>query len=433
MFPMKILLYSANFAPEPVGIGKYSGEMVNWLIANGHEVRVVAAPPYYPNWRVDAGYRWPFYRRQRLGGALVWRSPLWVPQSPGGLKRILHLVSFAITSLPVILLQALWRPHVVMTVAPAFVCAPAGWLTARLCGAKAWLHIQDFEVDVAFQLGMLKSKRLRQFIRTAEHWMLRQFDSVSSISHRMVERLMTKGVSAERTLFFPNWVDTAKVGPFCSGTAYRRELGIDRSVTVVLFSGTLSAKQGLWMIPRIAQALSERSDILLMICGDGAMKPQLEESTRDLANVRLLPLQPVERLGELLAMADIHLLPQNSEAADLVLPSKLAGMLASGRPVVASCAPGTELASVVSHCGLTATTDDPEALAAAILQLADQPEMRAELGRHARDWAELHLEREVVLARAFASLNGDSLESQEDNVQTEDGVAVSEEPVAVPE
>src|SRR5262249_40405943 len=119
---MKILLYSANFAPEPVGIGKYSGEMVNWLVANGHEVRVVAAPPYYPNWQLDKGYRWPLYRRQQLGGAVIWRAPLWVPRSPGGLKRILHLVSFAICSLPVILLQALWRPQLVMTVAPAFVC-----------------------------------------------------------------------------------------------------------------------------------------------------------------------------------------------------------------------------------------------------------------------------------------------------------------------
>jgi colanic acid biosynthesis glycosyl transferase WcaI len=317
-----------------------------------------------------------------------------------------------------------------MTVAPAFVCAPAGWLAARLCGAKAWLHVQDFEVDVAFQLGMLKSKRLQRLIQDAERWMLRRFDGVSSISHRMVERLVAKGVAAERTLFFPNWVDTAKVGPFCSGTAYRRELGIGDDTIVAMFSGTLSAKQGLWMIPRVAQALSERRDILLVICGDGALKAQLEAGTRDLANVRLLPLQPIERLGDLLSMADIHLLPQNSEAADLVLPSKLAGMLASGRPVVASCAPGTELASVVSHCGLTAAPDNPEALAAAVAHLADQPEMRVELGRCARNWAELHLECEVVLARVFESLNSDNLQPEEEDVQTVD---VDDQPVAVSE
>jgi colanic acid biosynthesis glycosyl transferase WcaI len=425
---MKILIYSANFSPEPVGIGKYSGEMADWLVAKGHLVRVIAAPPYYPKWRVQEGYRWPPYQRRRLRNLTVWRAPLWVPKSPGGLKRILHLLSFAIGSLPLILLQALWRPNVVMTVAPAFMCAPGGWLAARLCGAQAWLHMQDFEVDVAFRLGLLKSKWLQRLTEGLERWMLRRFDGVSSISHRMVERLVAKGVAAERTRFFPNWVDTTHVGPFCSGADFRRELGIGSEVIVVLYSGTFGAKQGLWMIPRLAESLAQRPDILLVMCGDGALKLELEARTRMLPNVRLLPLQPIERLGDLLSMADVHLLPQSSEAADLVLPSKLAGMLASGRPVVSSCAPGTELSSVVSHCGLTASPDNPEALAAAILQLADHPELRAELGRHARAWAEAHLERDVILGRVFASLSVDAELTSEEQTQ-----ARQEQPVAVSE
>src|SRR6266478_7683146 len=137
---MRILIYSANFAPEPTGIGKYSGEMAWWLAEHGHEVRVVCAPPYYPNWQVDKKYRWPLYRRERWRGVDVWRAPLWVPKSPNGLTRILHLLSFAITSFPVMLWQIAWRPHVVLTVAPAFMCAPAGLLTAWLCRAKRWLQ-----------------------------------------------------------------------------------------------------------------------------------------------------------------------------------------------------------------------------------------------------------------------------------------------------
>ncbi len=134
---MKILLYSANFAPEPTGIGKYSGEMASWLAAQGHEVRVVAAPPYYPAWKLAEGYAWPPYRREQWQGVSVFRAPLWVPASPGGLARVLHLLTFAAASLPSMLRQAFWRPDVVFTVAPAFVCAPAGWLTARLCGAQS--------------------------------------------------------------------------------------------------------------------------------------------------------------------------------------------------------------------------------------------------------------------------------------------------------
>src|SRR5215813_12228375 len=59
---MRILIYSANFAPEPTGVGKYSGEMAAWLVDRGHEVRVVAAPPYYPDWKLDAHYAWPPFR-----------------------------------------------------------------------------------------------------------------------------------------------------------------------------------------------------------------------------------------------------------------------------------------------------------------------------------------------------------------------------------
>ena len=72
---MKILIYSANFAPEPTGIGKYSGEMAVWLVAQGHEVRVVAAPPYYPKWKIEADYAWRWYWRGEYQGAQVWRAP----------------------------------------------------------------------------------------------------------------------------------------------------------------------------------------------------------------------------------------------------------------------------------------------------------------------------------------------------------------------
>ncbi len=89
---MRILIYSANFAPEPTGVGKYSGEMAAWLVGEGHEVRVIAAPPYYPAWRIARGYRWPPFRRENYAGADVRRAPIWVPKSPGGIKRMLHLL-----------------------------------------------------------------------------------------------------------------------------------------------------------------------------------------------------------------------------------------------------------------------------------------------------------------------------------------------------
>ncbi len=399
---MKILLYSANFAPEPVGIGKYSGEMAAWLVAHGHQVRVVAAPPYYPAWQLVAGYAWPPYRRERWQGVDVWRAPLWVPGKPGGLTRVLHLVTFAVSSLPIMFWQILWRPQVVMTVAPALVCAPTGWLVARLSGAKAWLHIQDFEVDVAFQMGLLKGKLLQGVVLGLERWLLRRFDVVSSISGSMVQRLQQKGVLPQKAFFFPNWVDLAHISPLTAPSPYRAELGIAPWAKVALFSGTLGNKQGLMVIPEAARHLAHRTDIVFVICGNGAMKPQLEEAAKQLPNLLLLPLQPFERLGDLLGLADMHLLPQSPEAEDLVLPSKLTGMLASGRPVIATCRAGTEIATVVSQCGLVVPPGESVALAAAIERMADDEPQRTQLGKNARLYAENHLAKGAVLARMLA-------------------------------
>lgn len=402
---VKILIYSANFAPEPTGIGKYSGEMAEWLVSQGHEVRVVAAPPYYPDWKITEGYAWPPYRHETWKGVRVWRAPLWVPSTPGGLKRILHLLSFAITSMPVMLRQIGWRPDVVLTVAPAFVCAPTGWLTARLSGAQAWLHVQDFEIDVAFKMGLMQGRRPRQALLWLERRLLRRFDVVSSISRRMVERLRNKGVDRDCIRHFPNWVDVDKVRPLPHVSAYRAELGISHTDTVALFSGTLNGKQGLMMIPEVARLLAHRQDLHFVICGDGVMKPELEAACAGMDNVTLLPLQPAERLGELLGLADLHLLPQCPEAEDLVLPSKLSGMLSSGRPVVATCREGTEMAHVVSRCGLVVSPGDQQALAQAIESLANQPEARQELGRLARRFAEDHLAQKSVLNQWIQQLD----------------------------
>jgi colanic acid biosynthesis glycosyl transferase WcaI len=400
---MRILIYSANFAPEPTGIGKYSGEMAAWLVEHGHEVRVVAAPPYYPAWKVADDYRRPLFRREQWRGVDVWRAPLWVPKSPSGLTRLLHLTSFAMTSLIVMLRQISWRPELVITVAPALMCAPTGLAIARLCRATAWLHLQDFEVDVAFGMGLLKGKLLQQTVLRIERWLLLRFDVVSTISGRMIERLLIKGVPNSRVRYFPNWVDLTRIRP-TSGPGYRSLLGIPEDSIVVLFSGTMGGKQGLAVIPEAAAALAHRADIVFVICGDGVMKPTLEAAAASLPNLQLLPLQPLRRLADLLGMADIHLLPQSPDAADLVLPSKLSGMLASGRPVIATCRDGTEISEIVSLCGVVVEPEDSAKLAAAILKLSDDKNLRFELGRRARAFAENHFERDAVLGAMFGSI-----------------------------
>jgi colanic acid biosynthesis glycosyl transferase WcaI len=108
---VKVLILALNYAPEPIGVGKYTGEFAEWLTARGHSVRVVTAPPYYPTWRVAAGHEARRYRVEEIGRAEVLRCPLWVPSDPSALRRILHLASFALSSaLPALWRALAWRP-----------------------------------------------------------------------------------------------------------------------------------------------------------------------------------------------------------------------------------------------------------------------------------------------------------------------------------
>lgn len=396
---MKILIYGINYAPEMTGIGKYSGEMAGRLAIRGHEVRVVTAPPYYPEWQLGKGYRAWRYSREKLDGVDIWRCPLWIPQKPSGLKRILHLLTFALLSLPAMIIQLRWRPDVVLVVVPALFCAPGAAVIGRLVRARTWIHIQDFEVDAAFNMGLLRVGWLRRVLLGIERWLLRRFDRVSTISRRMLERLAAKGVPPSQLVFFPNWVDTDQIYPLNRSSLYRKELCLGKNEIVALYSGNMGQKQGLEIVIEAARKISSEKNVHFVLCGEGAASANLRRLAKRLQNVIWLRLQPADRLNELLNLADIHLLPQRADAADLVMPSKLTGIFASGRPVVATAAEGTEVWSIVNSCGVSTPPGDVNALAEAIKNFAHDPDKRRLMGMNARKYAEQYLDKKAVLER----------------------------------
>ena len=407
---MRILVYGINFAPELTGIGKYTGEMAAFLAQNGHQVRVITTPPYYPHWYVLPGYSRTTYTREVWRGVEVLRCPLWVPPRPAGagritgLQRIFHLVSFALSSFPPALAQVRWRPERVIVMAPAILNAPTALLVARLAGGKAWLHIQDFELDAARRLRMLPAMEgVYRLASKVEGALYRGFDCVSTISGRMMEHLAGKGTASQRAVLFPNWVDTHQIYPLNGYNYLRQELGLENK-RVVLYAGNMGQKQGLEVLVEAARRLTGVPDLLFLLCGAGAARSQLEKHAEGLPNVRFLPLQPVERLNELLNLAEIHVLPQAAGAADLVMPSKLAGMLASGRPVIVTAQPGTELAEVMQDLGRVVVPERPDLLGDAILDLAGQVEMQAELGRRGRVYVEQTWAKESVLGKFLQTL-----------------------------
>lgn len=408
---MKILLYSLNFAPELTGIGKYSGEMATWLAQQGHQVQVVCAVPYYPQWQVQEGWsRWRWQRTRQVAGAGtldVRRCPLWVPSRPSGMRRILHLLSFTFSSLPPLAWRVLvGRPDLVFVVAPALLAAPQAMVLARLAGRPAWLHVQDFEVDAALDLGLVRPGRLGQLARRVEAWLLRRFHRVSTISEAMLTRLHAKGVPQARTALLPNWVDLQAIRPPTAAERARNdvrtELGLGPADRLLLYAGNMGEKQGLDVVIEAARRLRHRSDLRFLMVGTGAAAERLRTSAADLRNMIWWPLQPVQRLNTLLGAADIHLLPQRGDVADLVMPSKLGGMLASGRLVIGTARAGTELGRVLDAVGVRVEPGDAAALAAALELHASDIDALAHRGMAGRAHAEQTLGVTPVLSRFVA-------------------------------
>jgi len=401
---MRILIYGINFSPEWTGVGKFTGEMAEWLASRGHAVSLVTAPPHYPQWQVPAEYSAWRYQSDRYrpgsGGTLeIHRCPVWVPRAPHGLRRILHLASFALASFPVAARQIFWRPDIVLVIEPTFLCAPIGLWVARRARAAAWLHIQDFEVDAAFGLGDLSSDWARRGALAAERFLLRRFDCVSSISEKMCQRLLEKGVASSHAALFPNWVDTSAIYPLARPSILRDKLRMPSHASIALYSGSMGKKHSFGFLAEASRRLAPRTDLQFVFCGQGPCLNALMDTCREAGNVHFLPLQSPEQLNELLNLADIHLLPQRGDAEDLVMPSKLTGMLASGRPVVATARPGTQLGRELDGRGIVTPPGDVEAFVAAMVRLADDPGLRRSLGHAGRNYAVQYLDREEILGR----------------------------------
>jgi colanic acid biosynthesis glycosyl transferase WcaI len=380
--------------------------MARFFADNGHSVRVITAPPYYPAWRVAEGYSGRSYRREEWQGMTIVRCPLWVPSHPGSARRLLHLASFALSSGPALATQATWRPQVIFSVAPALVAAPFALLVGRWAGSRSWLHLQDLEIDTALGLGMVP-RYVRRPAELLESRLIRGHDRVSSISDAMVRRLVAKGAEAPRTRLLPNWVDTEAIRPLARPPALRASLGYGETDFVVLYSGNLGSKQGLEVLLEAAQQPSNEP-MSFLIVGEGSARRSLEgEAGRlGLNKVRFLELQPAERLNELLNVADVHLVAERAGASDLVMPSKLGGIMASGRPFVVTAPPSSSLARAVADSGGGIRVDpgDRDGLAQALRRLFADSSMAGRLGAGGRSYAERHLAKKVILGRLLAEL-----------------------------
>jgi colanic acid biosynthesis glycosyl transferase WcaI len=387
---VRLVVAVPHFAPDTAPTGAIFTRIVEELGKRGHEIDVITALPWYQDHRIEPGYEGRLTRREDTPwGRIVRVHPFPTSDKRDLLRRAAAFGGFSLLSGAVGMRGG--KVDGVLAMSPPLTLGLVGWAIAKARGGSYVFNIQDVYPDVAVELGMLTNRSVIALAHGMERFCYRRADAVTVLSDDLKQNLSRK-VGADKVHVIPNFVDTESIRPADRENAYRRAIGLEGK-TVVMYAGNVGLSQSLDLVLEAAVALSYEPDLLFVINGQGAARPDLERKARGLGNVVFVDPQPQERLPEVLAAGDIHLVPLRKGLAAASVPSKTYSILASGRPLIASVDAGSEITKLIerSEAGISVPPEDGEALTKAIRRLLDAPDEAAAMGASGRafieDWA----------------------------------------------
>ena len=395
---MNILVLCPHFAPDVAPTGEVMTAIARELTARGHRLHVVTSLPWYRHHAVEPGWDGQLVRHEDRPWGRISRVHPFPTDKRDLVARALAFGGFtAVSALEGAVTQA--RPDVVLAMSPPLTLGLAGWAVARSRRVPFVFNIQDVFPDVAVELGMLTDPRVIAAAARLERITYQRADAVTVLSDELAANVRAKlavgrrgSASADdptKVHVIPNFVDTVAVAPAPTENAYRVEHDLVGK-RVVMYAGNVGFSQSLDLVLAAARALADRPDVVFVINGGGSARAGLVERAQGLANVRFVDMQPKARLPEVLAAADVHVVPLKRGLAKASVPSKLYSILAAGRPLVASVDAGTEVARTVERAGagLAVEPDDADAFIAAVARLLDAPDEARRMGRSGRAFVE---------------------------------------------
>lgn len=402
----RILFVNQYYWPDHASTAQHLADLAESLAAQGYECHVLCGLGQYRTGVAQL----PAYEVHN--GVHVHR----VKVSAFGRKSTLHrmcdyLSYYAQATRKALLMK---RFDLVVTLTTPPLIGLVGTLLKMLKGSRQIFWSMDLHPDASVALGRMKSTNLAvRALSKLSNLIYRRADRVVVLGPYMADRILAKGVRPERVREVPVWSRREEIFPRArQGHPLREELGLEDQF-VVMYSGNLGLAHQFEDVLEAVENLKERSDVTFLFVGGG---PRLKEvkaaaEERGLVNIRFMDYFPRESLHLSLSVADAHLITMRDCMTGIVVPGKLYGAMASGRPTLFVGPRYCESADTIreSECGLTIPTGDHLGLTSAITELADQPALAAELGQNARR-AFLHQFESRLCCEKWADIVGELLD-----------------------
>ncbi len=398
---MKVALLNQYYAPSEAPTARLLADLSGALVQEGHEVTVLCSRRSY----VDPAATYP--PRQRLDGVDVRRVVSTGFGRSGRVGRLVDYLSFLISA--GLRLVSMGKHDVVVSMTTPPMLTLVAVIAARLRGSRCVNWVMDIYPDVAFELGVLRRDSLagRLFARASE-FTLRRADVVVALGETMAKRLAASG--ARRVEVVHNWADGETIRPrSIDEHPFRKDWGWLEKF-VVLHSGNMGLAHEFDTVVAAAELLREDETVLFAFIGGGPRKGEVEAEVtrRGLSNVCFRPYVPSAQLGRGLTSADVHLVTMRGRMPGLLVPSKLYGILAAGRPAIYVGPDDGEVPRILrdGQCGACVADGDPQGLADAVVDYKNNAQRRAEHGRRARRLFDERFSRDHGLRKLIRAIVG---------------------------
>lgn len=401
---MKILFLSDNFPPEGNAPATRLYEHATRWVRAGHEVTVITCAPNFPEGKLYAGYSNRWRQVENIDGIRVVRVKTYITANEGFVKRTLDYLSFMVMGFVMGLFER--RPDMVVATSPQFFCAIGGWALSLVKRRPFVFELRDLWPASIMAVGAMKKNLAIRVLEKIELFLYRRAKAIIAVTESFREDLVSRGVPRDKIHVVINGVDLDRYEPRPRDVELDQEFKLGGKF-VAGYMGTHGMAHALPKVLEAAEHLLHRDDIVFFFAGSGAGRAKVEQlvQERNLHNVRLIPRQSKERMPALWSACDLSLVPlRNNPVFSTVIPSKIFEAMGMGVPILMSLPDGEATAIVrATGSGVCVPPEDPQAMANAIVALADDPALLAQYREAARAAAPKY-SRENQAAKMMAIL-----------------------------